>query len=79
MTSVALQKPHVRYFLAISSITLAMLVLPIAFTDEKAARVIFYWCGYCSLAGKLYEVFATLFLLHTSQISRWSLWTRRYP
>ncbi|QZY97798.1 O-antigen ligase family protein [Pantoea dispersa] len=56
MTSVVLRKPHVRNILALSSVTLAMLVLPFAFIDEKAARVIFYWCGYCSVAGTLYEV-----------------------
>lgn len=35
----------------IIAFTLLLLILPTAFLHEKTGRVIFYWCGYISLAG----------------------------
>lgn len=39
----------------ITTFTLLLLVLPTAFIHEKTSRVIFYWCGYLSLAGLLFN------------------------
>lgn len=43
--------------LYITTFTLLLVVLPCAFIHEKTSRVIFYWCGYLSLAGLLLNLF----------------------
>ncbi|MDH1318564.1 O-antigen ligase family protein [Enterobacter bugandensis] len=43
--------------LYITTFTLLLVVLPCAFIHEKTSRVIFYWCGYLSLAGLLLNAF----------------------
>ena len=55
MMTDTLRKGGVRRNLAIAAFTLGILVFPLVFLDEKAARVIFYWCGYVSAAGVIYE------------------------
>lgn len=42
-----------RKALYLITFTILLLVLPIAFIHEKTSRVMFYWCGYLSLAGLL--------------------------
>lgn len=44
-----------RKALYIITLSLLLLVLPIAFIHEKTSRVMFYWCGYLSLAGLLFS------------------------
>lgn len=62
---------------------LLLLVLPSAFIHEKTARVIFYWCGYLSLFGLLFNAITTkqkltqknialLFLLLSALFFGWS-------
>ncbi|KVI90663.1 hypothetical protein CI630_22660 [Enterobacter hormaechei subsp. steigerwaltii] len=45
--------------LCLITFTLLLLVLPTAFIHEKTSRVIFYWCGYLSLIGLLFNAFTT--------------------
>lgn len=39
-----------------TTLTLLIIILPTAFLDEKLSRVIFYWCGYLSIAGILLSI-----------------------
>ena len=57
MNNVALRQFNLRKNLALITMILTMLILPFAFIEEKVARVIFYWCGYFSLIGLIYELF----------------------
>lgn len=56
MSYVVSHKYSIRNILALAAITLCMLILPFAFIDEKIARILFYLCGYFSIAGLIYEV-----------------------
>lgn len=69
--------------LCLITLTLLLLVLPTAFIHEKTSRVIFYWCGYLSLIGLLFNAFTTklaplqkkiplVFLLLTCLFLGWS-------
>lgn len=46
-----------------------MMILPSAFLYEKAARVIFYWCGYLSLVGILLKSKRNIFLCNRITLS----------
>ncbi|WP_230432846.1 O-antigen ligase family protein [Plesiomonas shigelloides] len=39
-----------------TTLTLLLIILPTAFLDEKLSRVIFYWCGYLSIAGISFSI-----------------------
>lgn len=58
MSNIILQRFSIRKTLALVTMILTIFILPFAFIEEKIARVIFYWCGYFSLIGILYEVFS---------------------
>ncbi|WP_052250355.1 O-antigen ligase family protein [Enterobacter sp. Bisph1] len=49
--------------------TLLLLVLPTAFIHEKTARVLFYWCGYSSLIGLLFNALTIKLALTQKNIS----------
>lgn len=81
--SIAIKKLDISNTLYVITFALLIMILPTAFLHEKTSRVLFYWCGYISLIGIVFNLFtrqksmpnkgiASLFILLSLLFFIWS-------